>query len=225
LTAKVLISNIEILQEVLLKKLFRNKIYIMHTPPFLRYFPLVLTVSVLQGCVLLKPISEAYSNKPEPVYCEARPTVAAPPPVAAAAPEPAPAPAPIVVVNSAPASGINWLWPADGRVITNFDGRTMKGINFQGAVGDPVYAVADGVVVYAGNGLKQPGKFIIIKHNDIYLSAYAYNRKILVKENEKVVQGQRIAEMGNSATKNAKLYFEVREVGKLVDPLNYLPSR
>jgi lipoprotein NlpD len=197
----------------------------MYTQQFLRYFSLTVMVAALHGCVLLKPISEA-TAKPEPVYCEARPTVAAPPPApVAAAPAPAPAPAPVVAINSAPSNVINWLWPADGKVLSNFDGKAMKGINFQGAVGDPVYAVADGVVVYAGNGIKQPGKFIIIKHNDIYLSAYANNRKILVKENEKVSQGQRIAEMGNSSTKNAKLYFEVREVGKLVDPLNYLPNR
>jgi lipoprotein NlpD len=185
---------------------------LINVTSFLNHSCLVIIAVALPACTVLKPISETNSKKPESAYREA-----VPPAVAPANPAP--------IVTSTPAISTNWLWPADGKVMTRFDGRTMKGIYFKGEVGDPVYAVADGVVVYIGNGFKQPGKFIIIKHDNIYLTAYAHNRKTLVKENDKVSQGQRIAEMGNSGTKNAKLYFEVREVGKPVDPLKQLPIR
>jgi murein DD-endopeptidase MepM/ murein hydrolase activator NlpD len=204
-------------QIILINGGFSSKICFMNVSNFLNNSCLVIIAVALPGCMLFKQISEFNSTKPEPVKGESGLAVVVPV-VANLAPVP-------IVVTSTPVTTLNWLWPADGKVITKFDGRNMKGINLQGAAGDPVYAVADGVIVYIGNGFKQPGKFIIIKHDNVYLTAYAHNRKTLVKENEKVSQGQKIAEMGNSATKYAKLYFEVREVGKTVDPLNYLHNR
>ena len=100
-----------------------------------------------------------------------------------------------------------------------------KGVDIAGKMGDPVMAAGDGKVVYSGTGLRGYGKLVIIKHNATYLSAYAHNRTILVKEGESVSKGQKIAEMGNSDADQVKLHFEVRRQGKPVDPLKYLPPR
>ena len=119
---------------------------------------------------------------------------------------------------------LDWAWPARGKVVTQFsDSTTFKGIDIAGSAGQPVTASAGGKVVYAGSGLRGYGKLIIIKHNDSYLSAYAHNRDILVKEGQQVVKGQKIAEMGNTDTDQVKLHFEIRRQGKPVDPLRYLP--
>jgi lipoprotein NlpD len=119
---------------------------------------------------------------------------------------------------------LDWAWPAKGKVVTQFsDSTTFKGIDIAGSAGQPVTASAGGKVVYAGSGLRGYGKLIIIKHNDAYLSAYAHNRDILVKEGQQVVKGQKIAEMGNTDTDQVKLHFEIRRQGKPVDPLRYLP--
>ena len=100
---------------------------------------------------------------------------------------------------------------------------SLKGIDIAGAAGQPVAASAGGKVVYAGTGLRGYGKLIIIKHNGTYLSAYAHNRDILVKEGQQVTKGQKIAEMGNSDADQVKLHFEIRRQGKPMDPLKYLP--
>jgi lipoprotein NlpD len=119
---------------------------------------------------------------------------------------------------------LDWGWPAKGKVVTQFsDSTTFKGIDIAGSAGQPVTASAGGKVVYAGSGLRGYGKLVIIKHNDAYLSAYAHNRDILVKEGQQVVKGQKIAEMGNTDTDQVKLHFEIRRQGKPVDPLRYLP--
>jgi lipoprotein NlpD len=99
----------------------------------------------------------------------------------------------------------------------------LKGIDIAGSAGQPVVASAAGTVVYAGTGLRGYGKLIIVKHNKTYLSAYAHNREILVKEGEKVAKGQRIAEMGNTDASEVKLHFEIRRLGKPMDPARYLP--
>ncbi|MGH8716981.1 MAG: peptidoglycan DD-metalloendopeptidase family protein, partial [Burkholderiales bacterium] len=99
-----------------------------------------------------------------------------------------------------------------------------KGVDIAGSIGQPVYASAPGKVVYSGSGLRGYGKLIIIKHNDTYLSAYAHNSEILVKEGQAVVKGQKIGEMGNSDADQVKLHFEIRRLGKPVDPLKYLPT-
>jgi len=119
---------------------------------------------------------------------------------------------------------VDWVWPAKGKVVGNFsETANLKGIDIAGAAGTPVLASAGGTVVYAGTGLRGYGKLIIIKHNKTYLSAYAHNRDILVKEGQQVTRGQKIAEMGNTDTTEVKLHFEIRRLGKPMDPVRYLP--
>jgi len=119
---------------------------------------------------------------------------------------------------------VDWIWPAKGKVVGNFsETANLKGIDIAGAAGTPVLASAGGTVVYAGTGLRGYGKLIIIKHNKTYLSAYAHNRDILVKEGQQVTRGQKIAEMGNTDTTEVKLHFEIRRLGKPMDPARYLP--
>ncbi len=118
---------------------------------------------------------------------------------------------------------VEWIWPAKGKVLEGFSEST-KGIDIAGNPGQPVAASAAGKVVYSGAGLRGYGKLIIIKHNNTYLSAYAHNDKILVKEGQTVAKGQKIAEMGNTDTTVVKLHFEIRKNGKPVDPLKYLPE-
>jgi lipoprotein NlpD len=131
-----------------------------------------------------------------------------------------------VAARTTPAEGnINWLWPATGNVIAGFDEVKNKGVDIGGAAGDPVVAAADGRVVYVGAGLRGYGNLIILKHDNVYLTAYAHNRSLLVKEDQSVLKGQKIAEMGSSDTDRVKLHFEVRRQGKPVDPVKYLPAR
>jgi lipoprotein NlpD len=98
-------------------------------------------------------------------------------------------------------------------------------LDIAGKMGDPVRAAADGRVVYAGAGLRGYGNLIILKHNNTYLTAYAHNQALLVREDQAVKQGQKIAEMGSSDTDRVKLHFEVRRLGKPIDPLSQLPRR
>jgi lipoprotein NlpD len=118
-----------------------------------------------------------------------------------------------------------WIWPARGQLIGTFSEGGSKGVDIAGRLGDPVIAAADGKIVYSGTGLRGYGKLVIIKHNTTYLSAYAHNQTILVKEGQSVTRGQKIAEMGNSDADQVKLHFEVRRQGKPVDPMKYLPQR
>jgi lipoprotein NlpD len=120
---------------------------------------------------------------------------------------------------------IAWIWPANGKTVATFSEGGSKGVDIAGKAGDPVIAAGDGKVVYSGTGLRGYGKLVIIKHNNIYLSAYAHNQSILVKEGQSVSKGQKIAEMGNTDADQVKLHFEVRRQGKPVDPLKYLPPR
>jgi lipoprotein NlpD len=152
-----------------------------------------------------------------------------PPPAATAVPAPA-APPPSVPPSSAPpAQGetedqVDWSWPTSGKVLTPFnDSANLKGVDISGKSGQPVTASAAGKVVYAGSGLRGYGKLVIIKHNKTFLSAYAHNSNILVKEGQQVTKGQKIAEMGNSDADAVKLHFEIRRLGKPVDPLKFLP--
>ncbi|MDP2017127.1 MAG: peptidoglycan DD-metalloendopeptidase family protein [Hydrogenophaga sp.] len=141
----------------------------------------------------------------------------------AAAPIPAPAPPPAPA--SAGADELNFIWPAQGTVVSAFDETTNKGVSIAGKIGDAVVAAADGRVVYAGAGLRGYGNLIILKHNNTYLTAYAHNQALLVREDQAVRQGQKIAEMGSSDADRVKLHFEVRRLGKPVDPIGYLPKR
>ncbi len=155
--------------------------------------------------------------------------------VKAAAPSTLPASEPMVAASvpqkpppAAPAADdmLEFAWPAKGEVIAGFDEtKNRKGIDLAGGAGDPVLAAAEGKVVYAGEGLRGYGKLIIIKHNNTFLTAYAHNQSILVKEDQSVKKGQKIAEMGSSDSDRVKLHFEIRERGRPVDPMKYLRSR
>lgn len=123
------------------------------------------------------------------------------------------------------ADDVNFIWPASGSLIAGFDEARNKGYDIAGKAGDPVVAAADGRVVYAGAGLRGYGNLIILKHNNTYLTAYAHNQSLLVKEDQSVKKGQKIAEMGSTDADRVKLHFEVRRQGKPVDPSRYLPSR
>jgi lipoprotein NlpD len=146
-------------------------------------------------------------------------------PVATAAPTPAVvAPAPAPVPKSDP-DDLGFIWPAPGAVIAGFDDQKNKGLGIAGKAGEPVLAAADGKVVYAGSGLRGYGNLVILKHNNTFLTAYAHNQTLLVKEDQTVRQGQRIAEMGSSDADRVKLHFEIRRNGKPVDPAKLLPAR
>jgi lipoprotein NlpD len=156
------------------------------------------------------------------------PSAPAAAPVVAAAAKPA-ASAP-VAPTAAPAASetteevLVFKWPTRGNLIAGFDEVKNKGLDISGKAGDPVLAAADGRVVYAGSGLRGYGNLIILKHNNTYLTAYAHNQSLLVKEDQAIKQGQKIAEMGNSDADQVKLHFEIRRQGKPVDPAKYLPA-
>ncbi len=116
---------------------------------------------------------------------------------------------------------VEWLRPAKGRIINSFS-RLNKGVNIAGHLGDAIYAAAPGKVVYCGDGLRGYGNLVIIKHNSIYLSAYAHNSVVFVKEGDWVKQGQKIAEMGSTGSDRVMLHFEIRRAGKSVDPMKLL---
>ncbi|MRG07254.1 murein hydrolase activator NlpD [Klebsiella oxytoca] len=146
----------------------------------------------------------------------------------------APVTAPAVSTTQSTASSTStsspissWRWPTDGKVIENFSGAEggNKGIDIAGSKGQAIVATADGRVVYAGNALRGYGNLIIIKHNDDYLSAYAHNDTMLVKEQQDIKAGQKIATMGSTGTSSTRLHFEIRYKGKSVNPLQYLPQR
>lgn len=120
---------------------------------------------------------------------------------------------------------MNWMWPASGAVVGAFDETRTKGLAIAGKAGDPVLAAADGKVVYAGSGLRGYGNLVILKHNNTYLTAYAHNQALLVKEEQSVKRGQKIAEMGATDTERVQLHFEIRKQGKPIDPARLLPPR
>lgn len=179
-----------------------------------------------------KPLKLAYSEK---AVAQLEGQSAA---VAAPKSEPAPAPAKLAKAEEKPRpaefsreSGgedddqVDWGWPVNGKVIAGFaDSQNGKGVDIAGKAGQPVFASASGKVVYSGSGLRGYGKLIIIKHNKTYLSAYAHNSQILVKEGQAVGKGQKIAEMGDSDADRVKLHFEIRRLGRPVDPTKYLSN-
>ncbi|HED2452821.1 TPA: murein hydrolase activator NlpD [Citrobacter freundii] len=146
----------------------------------------------------------------------------------------APVTAPAVSATESTASSTStsspistWRWPTEGKVIENFAATEggNKGIDIAGSKGQAIVATADGRVVYAGNALRGYGNLIIIKHNDDYLSAYAHNDTMLVREQQEIKAGQKIATMGSTGTSSTRLHFEIRYKGKSVNPLRYLPQR
>lgn len=117
---------------------------------------------------------------------------------------------------------ITWAWPAQGKVVASFNEASNKGIDIAGTTGQAINAASGGKVIYSGSDLRGYGKLVIIKHNKTYLSVYAHNNKIVVKEGQTVTAGQKIAEMGNTDSNTTKLHFEIRRLGKSVDPAKYL---
>lgn len=128
-------------------------------------------------------------------------------------------------VSPVAVDGVQLAWPAQGDVLSKFDEKTSRGIAISGRLGDPVLAAADGVVAIAGSPIRGLGNLVIIQHAGGVITAYAHNQALLVKEDQQVKQGQRIAEMGSSDTDRVKLHFEVRRQGKPVDPMTFLPKR
>ena len=158
--------------------------------------------------------------EPRPASSSVNATATAPNPAASAATTPPSG----IAAPSAADDAISFQWPARGNLISGFDESKNKGLDIGGKVGDPVSAAADGRVVYAGAGLRGYGNLIILKHNNTYLTAYAHNQTLLVKEDQVIKRGQKIAEMGNSDADQVKLHFEIRRQGKPVDPAKYLSA-
>ncbi len=166
-----------------------------------------------------------------PPRVESRPAVV----VASGASAPPSAPAPLATTVPPPAptppaprdadDDITWSWPVAGAVATPFDEARNKGLVFRGKAGDPVLAAADGRVVYAGSGLRGYGNLVILKHSATYLTAYAHNQTLLVKDDQAVKRGQKIAEMGSTDADSVQLHFEIRKQGKPIDPARLLPPR
>ena len=165
--------------------------------------PLVVTRPVSPGSAVASPAQAASAAKPASA------------PAAASNPQP----------SNSGEEDIAWIWPSQGSLIAGFDEAKNKGLDIAGKAGDAVNASADGRVVYAGAGLRGYGNLIILKHNNTFLTAYAHNQTLLVKEDQTVKKGQKIAEMGNSDADRVKLHFEIRRQGKPVDPAKYLPAK
>jgi len=176
----------------------------------------------LDGRVVAGPAATAASPAATAASAAATPAAAA---TAAVAPPVVAPPPPSAPVARDPDEDIPWAWPAGGPVATGFDESRSKGLAITGKAGDPVLAAADGRVVYAGSGLRGYGNLVIVKHNATYLTAYAHNQTLLVKEDQAVRRGQKIAEMGSSDAERVQLHFEIRRQGKPIDPAKLLPPR
>ncbi len=140
----------------------------------------------------------------------------------------APAPAPVPVAPPAPApdraaDAIDFIWPAKGRVVAGFSEPRNKGVDIAASMGDPVVAAAAGRVIYVGSGIPGLGKFIVVRHDNGFNTVYAHNREILVKMDQNLTRGQKIAEIGNTDADSPKLHFQIRKFGTPLDPLKYLP--
>jgi lipoprotein NlpD len=197
--------------------------------------PLVSAGPPIEG----RPLANTPTTKVEPraqklpfsdkalaqLQAEEAASAGAPAPGPNAAPLPAPPPAsPAPGPSGTQNDAIDWIWPAKGKVVGQFS-EASKGIDIAGKKGTPVRAAAAGRVIYADHNLRGYGNLVIIRHNDTWLSAYAHNDKVLVKEQDEVRKGQKIAEMGSSDADQVKLHFEVRRQGKPVDPLKLLPPQ
>lgn len=147
---------------------------------------------------------------------------------AASASAPASTPAPAPVASASGEDDLGWIWPSSGVVISGFEEGKTKGIDIGGTAGDAVVAAADGRVIWAAAGegtMRHYGNLIIVQHNKTFLTAYANNSTLLVKEDQRIKKGQKIAEMGSTGTDRVKLHFELRRMGIAVDPTKYLPPR
>jgi lipoprotein NlpD len=187
-------------------------------------------IEVGQVLRVVPPASElAAATGPKPVTTpkvDTKPLDPTKPGAAASAPATAAPAAPGVPSAASVDDDVVWAWPAArSSVAAAFDDTRSKGLVFVGKAGDPVMAAADGKVVYAGNGLRGFGNLVIVKHNNTYLTAYAHNQSLLVKEDQSVKRGQKIAEMGATDAERVQLHFEVRRQGKPIDPAKLLPPR
>ncbi|MFZ2856180.1 peptidoglycan DD-metalloendopeptidase family protein [Acidovorax sp.] len=175
------------------------------------------SAAVTETGVVTRPIASA-AVIPSSVASAPKPAAST------AAPVPAPVPSPAPAAASSE-DDVPFIWPASGSLLAGFDEARNKGYDISGKAGDPVLAAADGRVVYAGAGLRGYGNLVILKHNNTFLTAYAHNQALLVKEDQTVRRGQKIAEMGSTDADRVKLHFEIRRQGKPVDPVRYLPAR
>ena len=180
--------------------------------------------------VVVRPVSSTnVVTSPAPASAASAPatatnTAAVRPPASAASPPNSSTPANNLANTDSAEESVSFQWPTRGNVLAGFDEVKNKGIDIAGKAGDPVLAAADGKVVYAGSGLRGYGNLVILKHNNTYLTAYAHNQSLLVKEDQAIKRGQKIAEMGSSDADQVKLHFEIRRQGKPVDPAKYLPA-
>jgi len=171
--------------------------------------------------------AQAWKDLQQPVE---KPT--APTPVASSSATLAKPDKPAQTADTKPASAsasdddVDWVWPSNGKVLANFNDASNKGVDISGNIGDPVLAAGAGRVVYVGTGVRGYGSLVIVKHNNgNYISAYAHNSEVFVKEGQTVHKGQKIAALGNSDAERPMLHFEIRRQGRPVDPLKYLPNR
>ena len=187
----------------------------------------VVAPGVDPGAATSRPVA----STPRPLDPRAVSSASAPSTTAAATPSPAPAPAAAAATPPSTSTtregddDITWSWPAAAAVSAPFDESRSKGLVFRGKAGDPVLAAADGRVVYAGSGLRGYGNLVILKHSPTYLTAYAHNQTLLVKDDQAVKRGQKIAEMGSTDADGVQLHFEIRKQGKPIDPARLLPPR
>ncbi|MBM3346283.1 MAG: LysM peptidoglycan-binding domain-containing protein [Betaproteobacteria bacterium] len=169
--------------------------------------------------LMREPKPAAQPPKP-PAAVPAKPVAPEQKPVAEAKP-----PATQPSSSEADDDKIEWGWPTAGRVIAGFSESSNKGLDISGKSGQPVVASASGTVLYVGSGIRGYGKLIVVRHSRAYSTVYAHNSEILVKEGQRVLRGQKIAEMGNTDADQVKLHFEIRRLGKPTDPNKYLPER
>ena len=195
----------------------------------------VVTPALSEPKAVREPYSLAALNRAAPKPISTKPAEAKPTESQAAASKPAetkpneikpgetkPAETKPVAPNVADDESMAWAWPTQGKVVAGFNEASNKGIDIAGKTGQAISAASAGKVIYSGSDLRGYGKLVIIKHNKTYLSVYAHNSKIVVKEGQAVSAGQKIAEMGNTDSNSVKLHFEIRRLGKSVDPAQYL---
>lgn len=185
-----------------------------------------LAVAINEPKALRETYSEEALKKPLPSAkpMTEKPVTVAVKPSADIKPEVTPTPRPDTKNSTEATNNSNWSWPTKGKLIANFNEAGNKGIDIAGTMGQSIHATAPGKVIYSGSDLRGYGKLVIVKHNATYLSVYAHNSKILVKEGQQVSQGQKIAEMGDTDSNSVKLHFEIRQQGKSVDPNKFLAA-
>ena len=181
------------------------------------------TTTTAAPAATFKPLPPIATKASGAASVGATPVANAPPPSSAVPLTGAATPQPVAPRDND--ADLTWAWPAAGPVVAPFDEAKTKGLAIGGKAGDPVLAAADGRVVYAGSGLRGYGNLVIVKHNANYLTAYAHNQTLLVKEDQIVKRGQKIAEMGSTDADRVQLHFEIRKQGKPIDPARLLPPR